>query len=272
MSPLYMISRRYGAVTFLARTPILDQINADLIAGLSHAPDVLRPLRVFMGVHKGLGLWPLRGGFRLGIQTEQFYDEAGTPLWALEKSKVRRGVRRYGRLCHALLDLSESNRRFYEEHAPDLLPKLTFGPYIFPDTPPVFRSASQNSFAFFGATGGDRRPVILGSLPEGKVDVLSEALFYEPLLDWLASHRGVLNVHFDTGTYTEAPRLLSALRAGKVVLSDPLSDVLREGLHYLALDADPTPEEASAVFAACAEHLCGNYSFKSYLDTLATHQ
>lgn len=66
------------------------------------------------------------------------------------------------------------------------------------------------------------------------------------------------------GAYTEYPRLLSALLAGKPVLSEQLTQELIPGTHYMLL-GDQGQVDQEVVFERFSSLFCGEYSFENYL-------
>lgn len=260
------LRRGVGALQFLSKKPILDQICADIVAGLvpSNVQADQGPVWVYMGVHKPFGAEWMRRGLKIAVQTEQFYDESGHPLWASRNRRFCKAVLSALKRCDVLLDLSASNERFYQEYAPDLANKIIYGPHIFPTVPPEFCPASDPRLIFFGALNARRKAALDGYAE--RACGLDGQYFNEDLLTALRPYAGVLNLHFDAGTYTEAPRLLSAMRAGKVMVSEPLASGLVAGQHYFELGAEFDETQARETFEACATYLCETYEFQTFLD------
>jgi hypothetical protein len=94
--------------------------------------------------------------------------------------------------------------------------------------------------------------------------------FRRPLRTALSRASSVLNLHFAPGRYTEAPRILKAVLAGKPVISEDLADPFVRGQHYLPLDQATAAE---AVLKACYDRmvslLSAQYSLLGFLRKIA---
>lgn len=254
--------RKRGKIQILSRHKILDDIASDLLDGLSTNYTLDRPVTTYCGIHKFFGPDVFRRGFKIGIQTEHYYDETGNFIarrnW--EITQTLRFVRR----CHAVLDLNPANWPIYERLPAREKGKITFGPYIFPTTSPKYRESLGTAAVFFGTDSG-RRKSIMDSLDPGHFQRLRSGKFGSELVSELANYSAVLNIHHDDGIYTEAPRLLIALKAGKPLVSERLSSDWTPSVHYL-LPANFTPDaNLEEIFSAMAEQCCRRYSFQGYL-------
>jgi hypothetical protein len=70
---------RNGNLAFVARHPILHRI-AEQLAGFDLGDLSAQQAAIYVGVHR-FTKRRLPWGFLIGLQTEQFFDASGTPLW-----------------------------------------------------------------------------------------------------------------------------------------------------------------------------------------------
>lgn len=257
--------RRRGKTQILSRHKILDDIAYDLLAGLSvdYEPPYL--VTIFCGIHKFFGPDVFRRGFKIGIQTEHFYDEDGKFIarrsW--EIPQVLRHVRR----CQAILDLNPANWPIYQKLPPHEKAKISFGPHIFPANLPTYCASSSTNAVFFGTTSG-RRKAVLERLDPRRFQQLKSGRFGADLISELSNFGAILNIHHDEGVYTEAPRILIALKAGKPLVSEKLSSEWTPGVHYL-LPSDFTQDaDLEGIFGAMADQCYRRYSFQLYLEAI----
>jgi hypothetical protein len=223
------------------------------------------PVDVYVGVHV-INRPANTGRIKIGIQTEQFLDSAGQPLWRVPKERFRA---RYATFYDILLDLSALNAPAYDFLPPELRAKLHFGPHIFPADPvaPDFQPAPP---VFFGSLNDRRRSLLAALQAERPVEVAPHGTFGKPLDALIARQGSVLNLHFRDGTYAEYPRFLKAYLHGKPVLSEPLSQPLQPDLHYFDIKAEPTADSAARIFRNLAS-FAAQHSFQAFLETaLAT--
>ncbi|WP_127561929.1 hypothetical protein [Nioella ostreopsis] len=264
-----LFERTRGSLTFLAVHPVLDQMARDILNGLPDAACDGPPTTVYCGVHQEFGDAWSRPGFRIAIQTEQLYDAGGTALWPSRKRSNLQRILKAVRRSHRVLDLSAYNATFYDAELglPKNRRKLSFGPHIFPATPQPYTPPTRDEILFFGWTGGKRRKGMLQGIDRFKVTIVDDGTFFDDLDQMIRAHSAVLNIHFEDGIYTEAPRLLSAYVCGKPVISEPLDPGFEAGQHYHLLGSD-TPFDPQAVFEAFSTHVTGQFSFAAYLDSL----
>ncbi len=261
-----VFKRQAGSLTFLSRHVVLDHLAWEIMRGLpkDFATRHERVL-VFCGVHKGFGLHWLRSGYKVALQTEQMYDETGKPLWGQSNKRARR-LAFAARTADLVLDLSAANRRFYLEHCPGALArgKIRFGPWIFPSRPLPFDPGGEESVAFFGSLGRGRRESVIERLDAFPVRMQESGTFFGELYGQVKSCSAVLNVHFEEGVYTEAPRLLTSLYCGKPLVSEPLGAPFVAGKHYVPIDGYGTVE-SRLVFERLSQFVSDNLSFERFL-------
>lgn len=219
------------------------------------------PLDIYVGVH-AVNRPADTGRFRIGIQTEQFLDRNGQPMWRLPRERFRN---RYALFYDLLLDLSADNAPGYDFLPPDLRSKIVFGPHIFL-AGPVTPQHSAKPPLFFGSLNDRRRALLSDLQADTPVDIAPHGTFGRPLDALIADHGSVLNLHFRDGEYSEYPRLLKAYLRGKPVLSEPLSPPLLPGTHYFTLVDRPTRAETEAIFANMAS-FAAEHSFQAFLES-----
>jgi len=259
-----------GNVSVHAPHKILDQLGRQILEGLAvddfiDAGDVL----IFVGCHHDFGLSAQRDSLRIGIQTEQFFDQSGAELWGmLRKPKAVAGLLRNLACVDVMLDINVANSAWWD--AQDLSDgnrtKLHFGPKIFPSEPRQFQGKKNGPNLFFGDLSG-RRGTILRQLEPGKVKILPTGTYGADLMRELDNAAAVVNIHFEHGVYTEAPRLLSAYLAGKPVISEMLDRPFIEGKHYLALRGHDH-ENLEDVYNSFSSLVTSDLSFGSFLKSV----
>lgn len=261
-----VFKRQAGSLTFLSRHVVLDHLAWEIMRGLPGGFTTQHErVVVFCGTHKGFGLRWLRRGYKIALQTEQMYDETGKPLWGQSKKRARR-LAFAARAADLVLDLSAANRRFYEEHCPAALAqgKIRFGPWIFPSRPFPFDPGSEESVVFFGSLGRGRRASVIEDIDGFPVRMLEAGAFFGDLYRQVKPYSAVLNVHFEEGVYTEAPRLLTSLYCGKPLVSEPLGAPFVAGKHYVPIDGYGTVENR-VVFERLSRFVSDNLSFERFL-------
>ncbi|MGI3185245.1 hypothetical protein [Nioella aestuarii] len=264
-----LLERTRGNLTFLSVHPVLDQMARDILGGLPDAACDGPPTTVYCGVHQEFGDAWSRPGFRIAIQTEQLYEAGGAALWPSRKRSNLQRILKAVRRSHRVLDLSACNAAFYDAELglPKNRQKLSFGPHIFPDTPLPYTPPTKDGILFFGWTGGKRRKSVLQGIEGVEVTLVADGTFYDALDRMIRDHRAVLNIHFEAGVYTEAPRLLSAYVCGKPVISELLDPGFEPRVHYHLLGSD-TAFDPQAVFDAFSAHVTSKFSFAAYLGSL----
>ena len=245
---------------------MLDHLAWEIIGGLPEDFTARHEqVAIFCGIHKGFGLRWLRRGYKIALQTEQMYDETGKPLWGQSAKRARR-VALAARAADLVLDLSAANRRFYEVYCPGALAKgkVRFGPSIFPSRPLPFDPDGDENVAFFGSIGDGRRASVIKNIQGFRVRMLESGTFFDDLYRQVRGCSAVLNVHFEDGVYTEAPRLLTSLYCGKPLVSEPLGAPFVAGEHYIPIDAYGAVENR-AVFERLSRFVSDNLSFAGFL-------
>lgn len=261
-----LLERTEGSLTFLSVHPVLDQMAHDILRGLPEGACDGPQTTVYCGVHRDFGTEWARSGYRIALQTEQLFDAGGTPLWPMRKPSNLRHILRAARKAHRVLDLSPFNRAFYAEAdpRPKIQRKLVFGPHIFPSAPVPYTPPIRDEAIFVGWTGGKRRKRILRGITGFGVTIVEDGTFFEALTAQIRDHRAMLNIHFEEGTYTEVPRLLTSYLCGKPVISERLDPVFEPGLHYHLLD-DPAPMDPERLFSAFSAQVTGRFRFADFL-------
>ncbi len=248
-----------GALRFVARHPILSEI-ADQLASYNLGDLAERRATIYVGAHS-FTKRVLPPGIKIGLQTEHFYDENGLTLWGLPS---RAAILRRALQYDVLVDLSPLNAPAYAFLPEVLRRRLRFGPHLFPDTLPPYQP-TDGDLLFFGATN-DRRAAILARMSgEHPVRSLPYGTHGAALMAEIARARGVLNLHFSEGVYTEYPRLLTAALSGKVVWSDPLAAPLQAARHYVALDQQPDQAALAAIYQRFCDEFAAQHRFSHAL-------
>jgi hypothetical protein len=260
-----IFKRRHGNILFISSHKILDQLAADIIQGLPDDFICSKKVTVYIGIHRRFGASLFRTDFKIGVQTEQYFDQFGQGLWKTVQAanKTLKTVPRFD----LVLELNRSNKPLYEKIEVPARQKIVFGPFIFPDKPIENQPGLEDRFLFFGTMGGARRRKIFESLDSCVAATLDDKAYGTELYDKIRKYRGVLNIHYDEGVYTEYPRLLTALLSGKIVLSEKLSDDLIAGEDYLLLDqAKIVIGNDKLIFDNFSKKLTKEYSFKKFID------
>lgn len=249
---------RNGKLRFVARHPILSDL-ATIFAGYDLGPLADRKASVYVGVHS-FTKRILPPGFRIGIQTEQFFDANGHNLWGTQSRwRILRQAWQYD----VLLDLSPLNRPAYEFLPALLKRRLRFGPHIFPSRLPAFHPGEAGApLLFFGAIN-PRRQQVLDRMGR-TVRVLPYGIYGAQLTAEIMAAKGVLNLHFSNGVYTEYPRLLTALMHGKALWSEMLAEPLVAGRHYVPL-AQAEQTDGAAEYAGCTVEFAQAHRLQDFL-------
>lgn len=248
-------------LTLFSRHPVLDQVAEDIARGVDpeQLPDM--DINVYVGIHKRYGRAMWRPGFKIGIQTEHYFDAEGRKLWRCGKRwRLLKDLLIYDRI----LDLSPANKVNYTWLPKFLLKRIVFGPFIFPSNPIDFFPASNSRLAFFGCIN-ERRRDILTSLPADSIHILPDESFGSILSETIRQYNAVLNIHYNDGKFSEFPRLLFAYLEGKVVVSEELGAELKAGIHYVKLNEYDRCQDLQPIFCAFRDEFAARYRFTDFL-------
>ncbi|MCB2127948.1 MAG: hypothetical protein KDE03_02430 [Rhodobacteraceae bacterium] len=119
---------------------------------------------------------------------------------------------------------------------------------------------------FFGSISERRERILRDISAFTKVEVVPPGTYGDSLARKIASASAVINIHREDGAYAEVPRLLSAYRAGKVLISEPLAEPFIAGKHYIPYD-DPEGSDPREVFGNLSR-LAKEYRFSDLLRTV----
>jgi hypothetical protein len=219
------------------------------------------PVDVYVGVH--IIDRPLdTGRFKIGIQTEQYLDRNGQPMWRIPKERFRH---RHVTFYDVLLDFSADNAPAYDFLPEAARQKIVFGPHVFPEAPitPDFQPTAP---VFFGALNDRRRALLADLQSRQEIEVAPHGTFGPPLDALIAKQGAVLNLHFREGTYSEYPRFLKAYQRGKPVVSEGLAPPLQPDLHYFNLGTAPTAKKTEKIFKNLAS-FAAQHSFQAFLQS-----
>jgi hypothetical protein len=230
-------TRIKGGLRLISRHPILNELVDCLYKTIDER--VLNKdcnIIIFCGAHKRYYFDWFRQGFKIVIQTEQFYDENRKKLWGIthiKKHLLRSNIKK----SDLVIDLNPDNKFFYENDliiSDKELAKIVFGPYIFPSSAAVFSFKSGGDYIlFYGGVNRRRQEIIDGLDLNCKIVT---GVFGSELEKQASQSLSVLNIHFQDGIYTEWPRLFSALISGKVVVSERLAKPLEPNTHYIPIE------------------------------------
>ena len=260
-----VFTRKRGNILFLSRHRILDDIASDLADGLASTFSPDRKLAIYVGLHKFFGPDVWRRGYRIGIQTEHYFDQEGDFIgrrkW--EIPIVLKAVRK----MDAVLEINPGNRPIYDALPIEERSKIVFGPHIFPQSAPGYANYKERKAIFFG-TPSDRRRKILGALDQDKFHSLSGGHFGPDLVDAARRYAAILNIHFDAGVFTEAPKLLLALKSGKPLVSETLSSEWEPHVHYIPTAEFNEETDLKQVYDAMVHQCCDRFSLQGFLENL----
>ncbi|MCZ8153897.1 MAG: hypothetical protein O9292_16075 [Rhodobacteraceae bacterium] len=246
-------------LTLVATHRVLRDVARDIMAAFAGGGPLARPVVLHVGAHRSQRLADRPGALQIGLQTEQMLDEAGNRLWkAFQPGRIVQMLAQYD----LLLDLSEANAPAYGFLDAAQRRRVRFGPFLFPAAPPAPRGPGEG-LLFVGAMN-ERRADRLAALG-ARVVTLPDRTFGPAVAEALERCEGLLNLHFQDAVYSEYPRLLKAVLAGRAVWSEPLAAPLVEGVHYFAPTARPAAAEVAAVQRAMAELFATRFALRSFL-------
>jgi hypothetical protein len=253
-------------VTFHATHAVLQDLAQDLAATLT-APVGAR-IALHVGMHTG-NIVQADGPrdpavVTIGLQTEQLFDARGVALWKAHlAARIAAKVAQYD----VVLDLSSANRRVYAALPPALQGRVLFGPHIFPATPPDLAIRPDGPCLFVGSFNQRRRQIRRRLLRQGiAVSVVPLRTFGTALRAELQPAAAMMNIHFAQGLYTEYPRLLKSVLAGKPFISEDLADPLVAMEHYVPLArANAGPAALTRTYHQLCDLVCSDYSLQGFL-------
>lgn len=186
---------------------------------------------VYVGVHEWV-FDPIKNDrLNIGIQTEHFTDYCARKLPSNRSFFYKLSILLKYDL---ILDINENNGSSYGILRTLFKKKLILGPYILP-VKKIKYISSGNRFALLSNT-----PEINERMPKGIVsntDIIKGLSWHEAIF-WYENCKAIINLHRFDGIYTEWPRFIMAMLAGKVLYSEPLSPPLVAGVHYVPLNED----------------------------------
>ena len=252
---------------FLADHPILKTVSLDLLESFKdiHFP---KAITFYVGAHRSFSGYWSKKNIRIAIQTEQFYDSSGRKLWSFDNGEVLQNIKISLKNCDVFWDLSKDNARFYEENELDTVigGKGVFGPYVFKKNYEKMRKIVNPHLVFYG-TPNDRRNELIKEFKSPKVQVLKR-IYGDRLNKMIDQSAGVLNLHFEEGTYTELPRVLSAYNRRRVLVSETLAAPFVSLEHYLPLDGIGL-SNADKIFNNFSALVADEYNFEILLKEIS---
>lgn len=263
----------FGNVYFYAVHQVLIDLSKILCEGLKSDQllHTKKRINVFVGVHQfKKSRLPACDSIKIGIQTEQFIDESGVPLWGINTFK---SVLKVMLEFDLILDLSHANLLFYQ-NLPKLLwvKKIIFGPYIFSkNSSPNIKKT--NKLIFLGALN-KYRINRLNMLRDADLEIecLSD-ISGKRVFSIFSGYAGVLNIHFQSGKYTEWPRFLMAHNQGLAFISDELSSQLVPYKHYLPIKDFLDGKNENFDFEFLSQNIkidfVENYSLAKFLESIS---
>ena len=267
----FRILLRYPFVC-ISPHPILNELCRDICTGLHN--DSFRGQKliwVFCGAHKSFPIFRFLPGKHLYIQTEQLSDINGRRLWGIRNRNIVKNIKANLKKSHVFLDINTNNRDFYNHLDIDESDKLKIvvGPYIFPSLEVPFCPASErNKLIFFGSMN-ERRSRIINNISlkfSNEINVIPEKTYGKRLQTEIRNCSAVVNIHYDEGTYTEVPRVLSTYLKGKPIVSETLAEPFKKNIHYANLN-DLSERDDEAIFESLSQLVTTQLSFKSFIST-----
>ena len=270
---------RFGSFYFIMRYPfifvsrhaILHELCQDICEGLVNESFSKQDLVwVFCGAHMSFSFLRYLPGAHLYIQTEQLTDLSGRTLWGAHKKKISKNIKKNIKNSTIFLDININNRSYYShlELEKQNKKKVVLGPHIFPRKRVPFASSAEGQLIFFGSLNKRRMSVLneIQNLTKRIVRVIPEKTYGQSLKSEIKGSSGVINIHYDEGTYTEAPRILSVYLQGKPFISEDLAPPFVKNVHYIGLNGtnDLNSEE---IFRKFSHLVSTQLSFKSFIST-----
>lgn len=250
-----------GKTEILTRNKLLADFAADLAVGLPD--DCAIEAKVIVGIH----LWrfaPKDDRPLIGIQTEHILSEEKNEMrLALDRRTIRQVCAHYD----AILDLSELSRPAYSHINEWRQRKVTYGPHIFPSKS-VSYNAGGKSAVFVGGLNNRRQEIIDLYQSLHPVEIVPRGTYGIQLEEFVNSSSLFLNIHFQEGTVSEAPRLLKAYLYGKPTASEDLAAPFIIGRHCLSLSELPSLMRMEEVFSMFEKEIASQYRFIDYLSAV----
>ena len=267
----FRILLRYPFV-FISPHPILNELCRDICTGLHN--DSFRGQKliwVFCGAHKSFSIFRFLPGKHLYIQTEQLSDINGRHLWGRRNKNIVKNIKENLKKSHVFLDINTNNRDFYNHLDIDKSDKLKIvvGPYVFPSREvPLCPASGKNQLIFFGSMN-ERRAQIINNISKKAnqtIKVIPEKTYGKILKAEIQNCSAVVNIHYDEGTYTEVPRILSVYLKGKPIVSEALAEPFEQNIHYANLFVSNKRDEEAA-FRRLSRLVTTQFSFKLFINT-----
>lgn len=259
----FFIQKHKNLVAFSKRA-VLDQICFDLFDGLPTHLEFDEKISLYCGIHNNLfPLYFLARGVKIGIQTEQLFDQAGIVFDRALNKRALRNIEIALNKCDFILDISKTNQPFYNDHP--LKHKVICGPHFFPHVPRPFNRGNKGTLLFTG-TMTERRKYVLGQIRNYSID--HRSAHKDELRDLMVEYGGIANIHSLDLVYTETPRLVTAALNGKVFVSETLSNEFTKNKHYVDIYSNDCVDH-KIIYENFAKYTSNSFSFYQYLlDTI----
>lgn len=221
---------------------------------------------LFWGIHRIVP--PIkRNRPRIGVQTEQLYDQLGDQMWRqITFQSLIKKFLYYDRI----IDINPTNWRAYQNLPKFLKQRVIVGPYIFPSEPCEYKISQDGYVVFFGSLNERRQRIISELQRLLPVKVVPKNTYGVELDEHIGNATAILNIHYADGVYSEYPRILKAVLSGKVLISDELDSNLKANMHYIYISnnlrrCDITIEKTRTIFTNMSSYLSSKYSFREGL-------
>ena len=219
---------------------------------------------VVTGIHRSNPLiLKLLPRLKIGIQTEQLYDEKKKKLWgyAVNKEIILKNLQYYD----VVLELSPTNKPFYLENNISQK-KIIFGPYIFPEIVPKYTSKPNGSHLFIGSLSCKMRAAKLGKLAKknSKLKTMGEGSYGKKLEDEIIKSEALINVNMGENYYAPYPRLLKCIIYGKPMISEMLPTPFIKNIHFIDIN-QINPKKFESSHHNMSKLLCSKYNFNKFL-------
>lgn len=259
----FFIQKHKNLVSFSKRA-VLDQICFDLFEGLPSHLEFDERISLYCGIHNNLfPLYFFGRGVKIGIQTEQLFDQAGRVFDRALNKRALRNIELALNKCDFILDISKTNQPFYNDHP--LKHKVICAPHFFPHVPRQYSPGNKDTLLFIG-TMTERRKYILSKVRNYSIE--HRSAHKDELRDLMIAYAGIANIHSLDLVYTETPRLVTAALNGKVFVSETLSNEFVKNQHYIDISSNDSVDHQT-IYKNFAKYTSENFSFYQYLlDTI----